>query len=85
MGNSTANNSSHFHSSRNKSDRAHPPHEKYLSSKSPLHAARTVSESALPVLVLTQRLKYGLTVIVRKHAPVGTKQKLDELSYFDNS
>lgn len=84
MGRITSN-SSHFHSSALRSDRARPPHKKYLSTKSPMHAAKTINESAFLMPVLAKRLKYQLTAIVRKHAPVGTKQWLDELSCFDNS
>lgn len=68
-----------------RSDRVHPPHKKYLFTMSPMHAAKTINENAFLVPVLAKRLKYRPTAIVRKHAPVGAKQWLDELSYFDNS
>lgn len=68
-----------------KSDRAHLPRKKYLSSTSPKHAAKTIDLNAFLMPILTKRLKYCLTLIVRKHAPVGTKQQLDGVSYFDNS
>jgi len=79
----TASNSSHFQSAL--SDRARPPHKKYSSTTSPMRAAKTINESAFLMPVLARRLKCRLTAIVRKHAPVGAKQGLDELSYFDNS
>lgn len=68
-----------------RSDRTHPPRKKCLSTKPPMHAAKTINESSFLMPVLAKRLKYRLTAIVRKHAPVGAKQWLDELSYFDNS
>lgn len=57
-----------------RSDRTHPTHKKYLSTKPPMHAAKTINESAFLMLVLAKRLKYRLTAIVRKHAPLGAKR-----------
>lgn len=41
-----------------RSDRAHPPHKKYLSTKSPMHAAKTINERAFLMPVLAKRLKH---------------------------
>lgn len=67
------------------SDRAHPPHNKYLPTKSPMHAAKATNKTAFLVSVLARSLKDQLGAMVRTHAPVGVEHWWDKLSYSDNS